>query len=142
LPSAFSETIKSKKNVKLLWQHDPKEPIGYFTNITETVHGLFVEGQITLDIARGREVYALIKSGTVDGLSIGFEIIDCFYGGDVRYVKKAKLWEISVVTFPANEEAKVKNIKSHNELKELVQAVNKLIDGLNAGHAMCLKVLK
>lgn len=142
LPGAFAQTLQNQKKVKLLWQHDPKEPIGYFTNITETVHGLFVEGQIMLDVARGREVHALVKSGTIDGLSIGFEVVDCFYGGDVRYVKIAKLWEISVVTFPANEGARVKDIKKHGELAELIGLMDKLVKALTLNRTLCRKVLK
>lgn len=109
LPGAFYQTLKqgSLKDVKLLWQHDAKKPIGVFTKLEETVNGLMVEAKIFTDLRLGREAIKLIELGIVDGLSIGYEIVDSFYAGDIRYIKQAKLWEISIVTFPANKKARI-----------------------------------
>lgn len=111
LPGAFRDTLANTKQILLLWQHDHKEPIGYFAEIRETVHGLFVKGKLLTELIRAREAYTLIKSGVIDGLSIGFEIDDAFFAGDVRYIKRVTLWEISLVTFPANRDARVQDVK-------------------------------
>lgn len=127
LPGAFRQTLQELhiKNIKLLWQHDYKKPIGVFTKIEETVKGLLVEGKIFTDLRQGKEATLLLQSGVVDGLSIGYEIEEYFYDQDIRYIKQAKLWEISIVTFPANELARIKDLRS-DELSLLHAAVNRL----------------
>ena len=127
LPGAFRQTLQELHitHIKLLWQHDHKKPIGVFTKIEETVKGLLVEGKIFTDLRQGKEASMLLQSGVVDGLSIGYEIEECFYNQDIRYIKKAKLWEVSIVTFPANETARIKDVRSQ-ELFLLEKAVCKL----------------
>lgn len=114
---AFTKTLNERKNVKLLWQHDSREPIGIFTNMYEDEHGLVVKGSIAMDVQRGKEAYTLIKMGAVDGLSIGYSTITAKYDkkSDIRYLKELKLYEVSVVTFPANEAATVTSIKGDDE---------------------------
>jgi HK97 family phage prohead protease len=110
LPGAFKDSINKK--IQLLWQHDPLFPIGKITEIKETVRGLFIKGQLCLETTKGREAYALLKESILDGLSIGFHVEDFFYNDDKRYIKKANLWEISLVTFPANNAARIVEVKS------------------------------
>lgn len=117
-PGAFKDYLAKNKpsSVKLLWQHNTDEPIGYYEEIYEDEKGLYVKGKLLIDdIARAREAYALLKVKAINGLSIGFTIMP---GGaewdDKRKVRKLtnlSLWEISVVTFPANARAKVANTK-------------------------------
>jgi hypothetical protein len=111
LPGAFRESLANAKQIQLLWQHDPKEPIGSLQVIKETVKGLYVEGRLILGLKRAQEVYLLLQKGIVTGLSIGFEIKESFRAQDIRYIKALKLWEISLVTFPANEQARVGEVK-------------------------------
>jgi uncharacterized protein len=113
LPGAFAETLRDNynRNIKLLWQHDPENPIGYLTEIRETIQGLYVEGNIITELPKGMDVYKLINKKVIDGLSIGFEVVDCFYNSDIRYIKKIKLWEVSIVTFPANVHARIDNVE-------------------------------
>jgi uncharacterized protein len=127
LPGAFRQTLEELhiKNIKLLWQHDYKKPIGVFTKIEETVTGLLVEGKIFTDLRQGKEANLLLQSGVVDGLSIGYEIVESFYNQDIRYIKQAKLWEISIVTFPANEMARIKDVRAQ-ELGLLHAALNNI----------------
>ncbi|MGK6315250.1 HK97 family phage prohead protease [Neorhizobium sp. DT-125] len=99
--------------VRMLYQHDPNEPIGAWKTIREDARGLYVEGVLSPGVARAREVLALMKSGALDGLSIGFRTVkartDAKTG--VRRILEADLWEISVVTFPMLPSARVSNVK-------------------------------
>lgn len=112
LPGAFRRSLIENSNIKLLWQHEPSEPIGIIDDVSETTEGLFIKGKILANLSRGKEAYELIKSGAINGLSIGFQSIDSFDADGVRYIKELKLWEVSLVTFPANELAVIDNIKS------------------------------
>jgi uncharacterized protein len=110
LPGAFKGSLSAR--VELLWQHNPAEPIGKVLELRETVKGLFIRAKLVLGIARAKEVNEMLKEGIIDGLSIGFEAEDFFYKEDNRYIKTAKLWEISLVTFPANDAARVIDVRS------------------------------
>lgn len=110
-PGAFNKSLKkwqlSQQLPKMLWQHDPKIPIGLWKNIREDEHGLFVEGKLLLDIRQGQEAYTLLKAGVVDGLSIGYNVIRAQRHSKHRVLQEIDLHEISLVTFAANPEAKV-----------------------------------
>ncbi|MFI4984279.1 MAG: HK97 family phage prohead protease, partial [Rickettsiales bacterium] len=114
LPNAFLGV--EAKEVKFLWQHDVNQPIGKITKLYQDKVGLVVEGKLSLNSDKGREVYGLLKDGAVEGLSIGFEVKDSFCKGEYRYLTSIKLWEVSVVTFPANSEAKVIEVKAMSSL--------------------------
>ncbi len=100
---------------KMLWQHDPQTPIGYWETMVEDDYGLFVRGKILLDIQQGREAYTLLKSGVVDGLSIGFLAKKTHMEGSVRVLDEVDLYEVSLVTFMANPHAKVTACKNWTE---------------------------
>ncbi len=105
LPNSF---VGNKiDGVKLLWQHNHHHPIGIIDKAYENEKGLYVEGRIFLNLNLGREAYILIQNKVTDHLSIGYEVVDFYYHGDIRCITKIKLWEVSVVTFPANEFAEV-----------------------------------
>jgi uncharacterized protein len=115
-PGAFRETLLTKpmRAIKLLWQHDPTHPLGVWSDIREDGTGLKVRGQLDLSVAKAREVHALMRSGAVDGLSIGFRTErsrkDPTTG--VRRLEKLDLWEISIVTFPMLPGARVAAVKT------------------------------
>ncbi|MCU1123535.1 HK97 family phage prohead protease [Stenotrophomonas pavanii] len=118
-PGAFSESlaeIKAKgRPVPVLWQHRSGEPIGVYTSLVEDAHGLKVEGQLIIDgVARAKEAHALMKAGAVSGLSIGYYVREDSWDEKerVRTLKKVELVEISLVTFPANDDARIDAIKS------------------------------
>lgn len=113
---------------KMLWQHDPHTPIGRWSEIREDEHGLFVKGQILLDIRQGREAYALLKAGIVDGLSIGFHLVKAQRQDKARILQEIDLQEISLVTFAANPKAKVSECK---QWLVPYEAVNRLLVRLN-----------
>lgn len=97
----------------MLWQHSPDEPIGVWEEIAEDANGLRVKGRLALDTARGREAHALLKMGALNGLSIGFVARSWRYENeDVRVLTDIDLWEVSLVTFPANAKARVTQVKA------------------------------
>lgn len=101
----------------MLWQHDAGEPIGIWSEMVEDSKGLRVKGQLALETTRGREAHALLKMGALNGLSIGFVSKQWAYDRDteVRTLTEIDLWEVSLVTFPANVKARVTNIKAAAE---------------------------
>jgi len=111
LPGAFRESLLLNKSIKLLWQHNPEEPIGSFIDVFENTNGLYVKAELILAVSKGKEAYALMKAGALDSMSIGYRVDDFFYAKGFRYIKKLSLWEISLVTFPANERAKITDCK-------------------------------
>ncbi len=115
-PGAFAGTIARPGRIKMLWQHDARAPIGVWERIHETGAGLEVKGRLILEVQQARETLALLKAGAVDALSIGFSVRRGGAAFDresgVRRIKSVELWEISVVTFPANPRARVDRIKA------------------------------
>lgn len=109
---AFSKTIAEKKGqVPLLWQHDARQPIGLLS-LEDAEDALRVRGKLVLGVPQARNAYQLMRAGVVRGLSIGFETVKQETGDDgVRRLKEIKLWEGSLVTFPANPAAQVDSIK-------------------------------
>jgi hypothetical protein len=121
-PGAFAVSLKEHKSggsmPAMLWQHDPCEPIGIWTEMVEDSKGLRIKGQLALDTARGKEAHALLKMGALNGLSIGFMSKQWTYDREteVRTLTEIDLWEVSLVTFPANEKARVTNVKNADQL--------------------------
>lgn len=115
---AFLTSLAAHKSAgtmpAMLWQHDASEPIGVWTEMVEDDHGLLMKGKLAVDTTRGKEAYALLKMRAINGLSIGFVSKQWAYDRDtdVRTLTEVDLWEVSLVTFPANEKARVTNIKA------------------------------
>ena len=110
---AASLRMRGAAGIRMLYQHDPNEPIGAWTAIREDARGLFVRGRLTREVARAREVLSLMRAGALDGLSIGFRAVRARRdaGSGVRRILEADLWEISVVTFPMLPGARVEAVK-------------------------------
>jgi HK97 family phage prohead protease len=115
---AFTESLKAHKKAgtmpAMLWQHNGDEPIGVWDEMVEDAKGLKIKGRMALDTVRGREAYALLKMGALNGLSIGFltKQSDFDRETNVRTVTEVDLWEVSLVTFPANPKARTTVVKA------------------------------
>lgn len=115
---AFKASIAAHKQAgtmpAMLWQHEADEPCGVWLEMSEDAKGLKVVGQLCLQTTCGREAYALLKMGAVRGLSIGFVSKAWQYdtSTDIRTLTEVDLWEVSLVTFPANKLATVTGVKS------------------------------
>jgi HK97 family phage prohead protease len=112
---AFEKTLNQRgaAGIRMLWQHDPNQPIGVWTKVREDKRGLYVEGKLTTGVAKAQEVLELMRSGAIDGLSIGFKTVRARAdAAGVRHIHEADLWEISVVTFPMLPSARVGQVKS------------------------------
>ena len=115
MPGAFRASIRKRGagGIRMLFQHDPAAPIGVWREVREDSRGLFVRGQLMAEVARAREVLALMRAGAIDGLSIGFRAVrgrtDAKTG--IRRLLEVDLWEISVVTFPMLPAARVSAVK-------------------------------
>ena len=135
---AFRQSLKSRSTpVKLLWQHQWEHPIGVIDAIFEDAKGLYVEGRLLLEVAKAREAHALLKAGAVRGMSIGYQAKQsrrCPDSG-VRELAEVELWEVSIVTLPANAQANVTVVKSHGSgegraLGDLAAALDQAADTL------------
>jgi len=115
MAGAFRDSLRKRgaDRVKMLWQHDPAEPIGAWLAVEEDARGLRVKGRLNLEVARACEILALMREGQIDGLSIGFRtqraVTDRKTG--LRHLQKLDLWEISLVTFPMLPQARVTAVK-------------------------------
>ena len=120
---AFIQSLKDHKAAgtmpAMLWQHDADKPIGVWTEMVEDEKGLRIKGQLAMETVKGKEAHALLKMGALNGLSIGFMSKEWAYDRDteVRTLTAIDLWEVSLVTFPANQKARVTNVKSADELQ-------------------------
>lgn len=127
---AFTKSLKTRpaSRVKMLRDHDQREPIGIFIDIVEDAKGLKVTGKLILDTVKGRETHALMKAGALDSLSIGYRTkasrLDKAKG--LRLLDEVELHEISVVTFAMLPTATISSVKSENttDLRAIAAAIN------------------
>ena len=116
MPGAFRDTLAARGpgGVRMLFQHNPAEPIGVWETLAEDAKGLFARGRLMPTVARAREVLSLMRAGAIDGLSIGFRTVKAHRDRTrgVRRIEKIDLWEISIVTFPLLPEARIATVKS------------------------------
>ncbi|WP_375466309.1 HK97 family phage prohead protease [uncultured Methylobacterium sp.] len=108
-PGAFADSLRRRGpgGVRMLWQHDPAEPIGRWLSLSEDGRGLRVAGRLNLGVQRAREIDALLREGGLDGLSIGFRTLQARPRGGYRHLHALDLWEVSLVTFPLQPGARV-----------------------------------
>jgi len=120
---SLAHMARDGRQVKMLWQHDPTQPIGVWDIVREDERGLFVKGKLLDSIGRGREAAALIAAGAIDGLSIGFRTVQATKNDKGRrLLTELELWEVSLVTFPMLPSARVGTkgeSLNGNDLREL-----------------------
>lgn len=119
---AFKEIVKGRNGlVKILYQHNPRDPIGT-AEVKQDDKGLSFRGQLILEAASARSAYALMKGGALDGMSIGYDVLD---GGSkvlesgIRMLTGLKLWEISPVTFGMNMLAGIDSVKAASQITNI-----------------------
>jgi Escherichia/Staphylococcus phage prohead protease len=112
---AFAGTLAARgiRRIPMLFQHDPAEPVGIWQELREDHRGLYARGRLIPDMARARELLALLGAGAIDGMSIGFRTVKARVDPRtrVRRLHAVDLWEISIVTFPLLAGARVHAVK-------------------------------
>lgn len=116
LPGAFTKVKTTRTGqLKLALFHDLTRLIGA-ADYKQDDHGLYLRGRVNLKVSYARDAYELMKDGTLDSMSIGFNTITSAWeereGRSIRVIKEAELWEASVVPFGMNPEAQVISVKS------------------------------
>ena len=118
-PGAFARSLAEKgaRAIKLLWQHDPKEPIGFIESLVEDARGLYVRARLLPEVRRAREALSLMRAGALDGLSIGYRARKARHepGTGVRLLEDIDLQEISLVTFPMQRAARIAAFKAEHD---------------------------
>ncbi len=143
-PGSFKKTIAERGDkIPVLWQHWSDAPIGRPTELKEDRIGLAFNATITEASTYGSDAMALLRDGVPLGMSFGFQTIRSRSGTeddpidfgeykgkpeDIEIIEEVRLWEISVVTFPANEQAAISNVRRADR-----DSLSTLIEHLRAG---------
>lgn len=118
-PGAFKKTLSERTDFPILFNHNYYDmPIGVNVNASEDSKGLYVEGQLAMDVQKAKEVRSLMQMGALKGLSIGYDPVVVDYSKideGIRILREIKLWEYSVVTFPMNPEAQISQVKKNSQ---------------------------
>jgi HK97 family phage prohead protease len=138
MPGAFRETLKQRglRKIPMLFQHDPSEPVGVWLELKEDFRGLIARGRLIPDVLRARELLSLLKAGAIDGLSIGYRTVrgQIDPRTRVRRLYQVDLWEISIVTFPLLNGARVSAVKqAAPKVSRLREQAEREWQGLLAG---------
>ena len=122
-PEAFDDFLAAPRTVPMLWQHDWHQPIGTWpgANFKRTETGLAVKGPLVPSVQKAREARDLIRAGALTGLSIGFNVPPnaTVYIDNTCYINKIDLVEISLVTFPCNDLARVTRALGGMKIEDL-----------------------
>jgi HK97 family phage prohead protease len=146
-PGAFADSLtelSAKKRLPaMLFGHKAGElPVGAYQKITEDATGLWLDGNLAIDTQKGGDIHKLMMMKPfpgISGLSIGFITRDDSYDrvSNVRTIKKADLWEVSIVNFPMNDGARMQTVKSIEIIENLRDAERHLRDsGMSRAEAV------
>ncbi len=134
MKGAFQKTISNggrnkNYNIPILWQHNSGDVLGKWMELRETEKGLEVTGQLNLKLQKAQEAQELLKMGVLS-LSIGYDVMRDEEGNvlkeaieyskdrKIRYLKDLSLFEISLVTFPANIRATITSVKDVEDIEQ------------------------
>lgn len=143
---AFVKSLQQTPNFKIFWQHDSQMPLGVPVYASEDTKGLYIKCKLPKSDAFVRDrVIPQMKCGSIDRMSIGYSTTKCSYkmdnGIQLRMLEEVKLWEVSLVSIPANDQAVVTNFKAAqlDEVKSLKDVEGFLKDaGMSAKTAKTL----
>jgi hypothetical protein len=128
---AFSKSLlnKNARDIKLLWQHQMEQPIGVINTLKEDQYGLYIEAKLLLDIVKAKEAYSLLRNKIISGLSIGYQVKESFYDRvrQRRVISEIDLYEVSLVTFPANSYAQITNVKNNFHSTQIINSIEQAI---------------
>ncbi len=126
--ASLAQGAQQGRGVKMLWQHDPTQPIGVWDELHEDETGLWVKGRLLDGVAKAREAATLLGAGAIDGLSIGYRTKRATKDeGGRRLLMELELWEVSLVTFPMLPSARVAakgDGPADDMMRELAAALN------------------
>lgn len=144
-PGAFRKTLRERgERIPILWQHNPDYPIGRPTVLKEDKTGLKFDAAISERTSKGAEAMALLRDEVPLGMSFGFQTIKSraatdddpldftaykAKADDVEVIEEVRLWEVSLVTFPANELAGISDVRAQAE----ADALASLTEHIRAG---------
>lgn len=143
---AFAKTLAERADrVPLLYQHNPNLNVGVPTSLTEDMHGLAIEARLFDDGADGSVLLRRMRQGGRFGMSFGFRTLQDrgvrdadpvdlsqmpdMRPDDVRVITEVKLYEVSVVTFPANEAAAILAVRNDSLSNSILSVAAALRDG-------------
>lgn len=117
---SLEEISSGRRTLKMLWQHDPTQPIGVWDEVRADDRGLYVKGRLLDGVAKGREAQELVTAGAIDGLSIGYRTVKARKARGEghpaqRFLTDLDLWEVSLVTFPMLSSARVASKSAYSE---------------------------
>jgi uncharacterized protein len=130
-PGAFRQSLASGRKAKMLFQHDPSAVVGVWNTLEEDQKGLRVAGKMLTSVKAGAEAYELVKAGAIDGLSIGYRTVKSMDRNGKRVIMQAELWEVSLVTFPMNEMARIDAVKAAEMSREEIERLLTLRAGVS-----------
>lgn len=129
---SLAKLAKAKRDITMLWQHQRHNPIGIYPLKEVDLQGdtFYVRGHHNMDVQQARESHALMRQKALTGLSIGYVTVVDEYDAknDIRKLKEVDLWEISPVTFPAGDSARVVTVKSINDMTNISDVERTLRD--------------
>lgn len=131
--ASLANLSRKRTRVKMLWQHDPAQPIGTWDEVREDAKGLWVRGRILESVEKGREALALIGAGAIDGLSIGYRTRKSTKNSKgQRLLTELELWEVSLVTFPMLPSARIAGKTDFSELDRSLRDMAAAFEGARA----------
>ena len=132
---AFTKTISENPTIPILWQHDPSEVIGE-GSVKEWQGKILVNGKLDMNDPIAQKAHSKMKSKLIKGLSIGFTTIKSVWqdveNRSIRHIQELKLWETSIVTFPALPSAQVTRVKQSDTHEARIKSLEEQIEALRS----------
>lgn len=127
---AFTKTLAEQGDSRpLLWQHYMDSPLG-IASLTDTDVGLKITGKLHPAVSKANEAISLMKMGALRGLSIGFRTMKDTWDTEkgIRRLTEIKLYEVSLVTIPANPLAQVTSVKSYQDAELAIRNIKEFVE--------------